>query len=115
MTRVGWAGCVAVAAALSACSSGPPKLPLSVDNGRGSQYGNYVAQEGGETRGPSGERCVIFNWDRPLTATLAVRYTAESCESKARPGLMTCRDIARKVIPIGDSTLTEQADDGPGR
>src|SRR5258708_471319 len=57
---------VSIALALSGCSSTPAaNLPPGVGNGVGSQYGNYAAQMDGEMRGPSGERCVIFNWDRP--------------------------------------------------
>ena len=68
---------LAVALVLSGCSSTGPapvaERPLSVGNGIGSQYGNYAAQTDGEMRGPAGERCVIFEWDRPLTKDLALR------------------------------------------
>jgi len=101
---------MALTAVLSGCAGTPhATLPLSIDNGKGSQYGNYVAQVGGETQGPSGERCVIFNWDRPLTRDLAVRYTSEACPSKERPGAMICRDVARTIVPIADSNLRDDA------
>ena len=103
--------CLLLTAMASGCSSpgsAPANLPLSVNNGAGSQYGNYAAQADGEMRGPSGERCVVFNWDRPLTEKLAVRYKSASCESKDRPGVMICREISRTVIPIADSNLNDE-------
>ena len=103
--------CLLLAAILYVCSANrgaSANLPLGVDHGAGSQYGNYTAQVGGETRGPSGERCVVFNWDRPLTQELAVRYKSASCESKDRPGVMICREISRTVIPIADSNLKDE-------
>ncbi len=103
---------VSIGLALSGCSSTEtapaPDLPLSVDNGLGSQYGNYGAHMDGEMRGPSGERCVIFNWDRPLAKDLAIRYRSASCESKEHPGWMAVRDISRTVIPISESNLKDE-------
>jgi hypothetical protein len=71
----------------------------------GSQYGNYAAQVEREMLGDRGERCVVFNWDRPLTNELAIRLTSASCESKDHPGLMTSHEISRTVIPLSDSNL----------
>ncbi|HVI53281.1 MAG TPA: hypothetical protein VM661_18885 [Candidatus Sulfotelmatobacter sp.] len=105
----------AVVLALSGCaSSSPPSadLPLSVGNGVGSQYGNYAARMDGEMRGPSGERCVIYNWDRPLTKDLAVRLRSASCEAKERPGWMLCRELSRTVIPISESNLHDEQGGG---
>ena len=103
------------ALALSACSSSPPTpplppkpafdMPLAINNGAGSQYGNYAAQEEREEIGPDGRRCVIYNWDRPLTPELAIRLKSASCESKDMPGLYTSREISRLVIPISESNL----------
>lgn len=108
-------GALAAALALSACAAPPaPPLPLSVGNGRGSQYGNYGAQAAGEGRGPAGEHCVIFNWDRPLTADLAIRYVSASCESKERPGRMVCTELSRTVIPMSQSNLKDAPGD-PGQ
>jgi hypothetical protein len=101
-----------IALALSGCSSTPAaNLPMSVGNGVGSQYGNYAAQMDGEMRGPSGERCVIFNWDRPLTKDLAVRLRSASCESQERPGWMVAREISRTVIPMSESNLKDAQDE----
>jgi hypothetical protein len=101
-----------IALALAGCASPEPaaNLPLSVGNGVGSQYGNYAAQQDGEMRGPSGERCVIFNWDRPLTKDLVVRLRSASCESKERPGRMVCTQLSRTVIPIAESSLKDAQD-----
>jgi hypothetical protein len=74
----------------------------------GSEHGNYPTEEAGETRGPDGERCVLFNWDRPLTPELAVRYRSMSCESKDRPGgWMLPKDLGHVIIPIGESNLKD--------
>lgn len=56
-------------------------------------------------RGPAGERCVIVDWDRPLTKDLAVRLRSASCESKERPGWMVAREISRTIIPLSESNL----------
>lgn len=110
-----WRWYLAGLSALSACSSPPPPhpappgpaldLPLAVDKGVGSQYGNYAAQEERQERGPDGQLCVIYNWDRPLTEGLAIRMKSASCESKEAPGLYTSHEISRTVIPITESTL----------
>jgi hypothetical protein len=103
---------VAMASALSGCASTPAAdVPMSVDNGAGSQYGNYAAQMGGEMRDPSGERCVVFDWDRPLTKDLALRQRSASCESQERPGGMVSREISRTVIPISQSNLKDAQGD----
>ncbi|MDR3436543.1 hypothetical protein [Telmatospirillum sp.] len=86
------------------------ELPLSIGNGSGSQYGNYPAQTNGEMRGPTGERCVLFNWDRPLTKDLAIRLRSASCESTERPGFMVGTEISRTVIPISESNLKDEPD-----
>lgn len=116
MRRVVACGSMTIALALFACSPTQEtvpaaRLPLSIGDGVGSQYGNYSAQIAGETRGPSGERCVIFNWDRPLTKDLAVRLQSSSCESRERPGWMISREISRTVIPISESNLTNEQDE----
>jgi hypothetical protein len=103
---------LALSGALSGCSSPPAAtVPMGVGNGAGSQYGNYAAQMDGEMPGPSGERCVAFNWDRPLTNDLALRMRSASCESQERPGWMVSREISRAVIPIAESNLKDQRGD----
>lgn len=96
------------ALALSGCSSaGRVSRPLSVGNGAGSEYGNYEAVMDGETRGPAGERCVVFNWDRPLTADLALRLRSASCESRTSPGRMVGVELSRTVIPLSESNVRD--------
>ncbi|MDR3517790.1 MAG: hypothetical protein P4M00_18460 [Azospirillaceae bacterium] len=99
-------GAVSMALALAGCAATPAiNLPPSVENGLGSQHGNYGAETDGEMRGPSGERCVLFNWDRPLTRDLALRLRSASCESRERPGWMVSSEISRTVIPMSQSDL----------
>lgn len=110
---------LSAAFALSGCSSDKPPpplppppafdMPLAIGNGAGSEHGNYAAQEEREELGPDGERCVIFNWDRPLNSQQAIRLKSASCESKDHPGgLMTSHEISRIVIPITESNLMTQ-------
>jgi len=114
----GWkGGFIAGALVLSGCSTTPPiaskaiDLPPTVGNGVGSQYGNYGGKMAGETLGSDGERCVLFNWDRPLTKDLALRMVSASCDSKDHPGWMVPREISRTVIPISESNLKDWADE----
>jgi hypothetical protein len=59
--------------------------------------------------GPNGERCVLYNWDRPLTKDLALRLKSASCESRKGSGLYISHDISRTVIPLSESSVqTEQ-------
>ena len=118
MRRTVACGFVSIGLALCSCSSprttpaaGPP---LSVGSGLGSQYGNYAAQMDGETRGPSGERCVVFNWDRPLTKDLAVRLRSASCEAPEHPGRMVATELSRTVIPMSQSNLRGEPDEARG-
>jgi hypothetical protein len=59
----------------------------------------------------SGERCIIFNWDRPLTKDLALRLRSASCESRERPGWMISTEISRTVVPISESNLKDEQDE----
>lgn len=103
-------GALAMAGALSGCASPVETAPAAglapaVGHGLGSQYGNYAAHVEGEMRGPAGERCVIFNWDRPLMEGLAIRVRSASCESRERPGRMVCTEISRTVLPVAETHL----------
>jgi hypothetical protein len=106
---------VSVAAAVAGCafSGKAPDLPASVGNGVGSEYGNYAARMDGETRGPSGERCVVYDWDRPIGKGLAIRYRSLSCDAKDRPGWMVCTEVSRTVIPIAESNLRDGPEEAP--
>ncbi len=104
-------GVIVVVALLAGCAAKPtagPGLPQAVGNGHGSEFGNYGAQEDGEFKGERGERCVAFNWDRPIGDGLAIRIRSASCESAERPGWMVCHDISRTVIPIAESNLAKE-------
>jgi hypothetical protein len=113
-------GIVLTGLALSCCGSAPepspnkaagrpatPAIPPSVGNGFGSEHGNYAAQMAGETTGASGERCVLYVWDRPLTRDLALRIRSSSCESQERPGWMISKELSRTVVPMSESSLKE--------
>jgi hypothetical protein len=110
-------GIVLTGLALSCCGSAPkappnrapatPAIPPSVGNGSGSEHGNYAAQMAGETTGTSGERCVLYVWDRPLTPKLALRIQSSSCESQERPGWMISKELSRTVIPMSESSLKD--------
>jgi hypothetical protein len=114
---------VSMALALTGCSSArnagsetggtasTADLPLSVGNGVGSEHGNYVAQMDGDMRGPSGERCVMFTWDRPLTKGLVIRLRSASCESKERLGMMVATEISRTLVPMAENGLKDEQDE----
>ena len=65
-------------------------------------------------RGSEGERCIVFDWDRPFAKGLAIRMQSASCESKERPGRMVGRELSRTIIPIEESNLKDERD-GAGR
>ncbi|MCW2244199.1 hypothetical protein [Azospirillum canadense] len=110
MKRVVACGIAGLALALPGCMTAPRAgLPLNYGNGAGSEHGNYAAERDGETRGSSGERCVVFNWDRPLTQDLVVRLRSASCESREHPNWMTSTELARTVIPLSESNLRDAA------
>jgi len=112
--RLPVAGCAGtIGLMLCACAAAPPPAPhpLSVEHGLGSERGNYAARTDGEMRGPSGERCVVFNWDRPLSNGLVVRLRSASCESKEHPGRMVATELSRTIIPMAESNLADETDD----
>ncbi len=104
--------------ALAACSGdhhpappapvpSPAPAPFYVDGGVGSEHGNFVSHEAGETTGPGGVRCVIYVWDRPLTAQTALRLRSQSCEHPPHSGLYIATELERAIIPIASSTLIQ--------
>lgn len=101
---------------LTACSSnrappppGPPApAPFYVEGGAGSEHGNFVSQVDSETTGPGGVHCVIYVWDRPLTAQTALRLRSQSCEQPAHSGLYIANELERLVIPMASSTLLSE-------
>jgi len=99
---------LALSCALSGCVSpatSPSSSPMMIDNGAGSQHGNYAARMDGDMRGPNGERCVVFNWDRPLSKDFALRLRSASCESPSHPGRMTCIELERSLVPLAESSV----------
>ena len=109
--------CCALAFALSGCASKAPLEPgkrsLDVGSGVGSQFGNYEMRPAGETHDAAGNRCVRFNWDRPLNKNFAVRYSTESCESKEHPVWMNATPYVRTVIPKSESNLKSEQTETP--
>lgn len=103
---VALAGCTATPVSNSVPARGT--LPLDIGNGTGSQYGNYEMRPASETRDAAGNRCVVFNWDRPLNKNFAIRYSSASCESKDHPIWMNTTSYTRIVIPISESSLNGQ-------
>jgi hypothetical protein len=107
------------AAALSACSSPPqprppiapvaPALPPSIGNGIGSEFGNYGGKLAGDAKGPAGQHCMVFNWDRPLNRDFAIRYSSLSCDQEGREW-KTTTTYTRSVIPIAQSTFAQDQD-----
>jgi len=102
MRLLDFCGIVIVASALSACVSTDTGRSIYVNNGIGSEFGNSELQDSGETVSPSGERCVVFNQDRPLSKGFALRVKTESCGSASK---MECKELSRTVIPIAESGL----------
>jgi hypothetical protein len=85
-----------------------PDLPFYVGGGAGSQFGNYAASVAGEMIDKSGRRCVVFNWDRPLSQDSVLRLRSASCEISKEPGPMLPIDLGREIIPMSASYLSAQ-------
>jgi hypothetical protein len=97
-----------IAAACAAPETTPDTLPPNVDGGLGSQFGNYAAVQGEDITNADGERCVVWNWDRPISGGQAVRVRSASCPSHERPGRMVAVELDRTVIPLAASNLAHQ-------
>lgn len=95
----------AIALALSGCTSMGTTSSIYVNNGIGSEHGNYGLQPTGETTSPFGERCVVFSEDRPLSKDFALRVLTESCGSASK---MECKELSRTIIPISESSLKNE-------
>ncbi len=85
----------------------PPPPPFYIDGGAGSEHGNFASWPDSETTGPGGVHCVIYVWDRPLTAQTALRLRSQSCEQPDHPGLYIANELDRSVIPRASSTLDQ--------
>lgn len=86
----------------------PPSqpLPFAIGGGQGSEFGNYTAKPAGEVT-LDGQLCRVWAWDRPLSATQAVRYRSASCPSTDSPGRYVARDLGMTVIPMAQSDLAD--------
>jgi hypothetical protein len=85
-----------------------PPLPFAVGGGQGSEFGNYAAKPAGEVT-LDGQLCRVWAWDRPLSATQALRYRSASCPSADSPGRYVARDLGMSVIPMAESDLADPA------
>jgi hypothetical protein len=112
---------ISVAVALSGCAAPPapkpvvaaPLLPPDIGNGIGSQFGNYGGKLAGDAKGPAGQHCVVFNWDRPLNKDFAIRYSSLSCDQAGKEW-KTTTTYTRSIVPISQSTFA-QAEDQPSQ
>ncbi len=93
-------GIVAALTSLGGCVSTAMAPSIYVDNGIGSEFGNNGLQAAGQTVSPSGDRCIVFNQDRPLSKDFALRVVTESCGSASK---MECKEVSRTIIPIAQS------------
>jgi len=83
-----------------------PVIPFDVGNGIGSQFGDYAMLPGGDAKGPAGQHCVVFNWDRPLNKDFAIRYSSLSCDQPDKPW-KTTTPYTITVIPLSQSNLSQ--------
>ncbi len=85
---------------------GPPPPPTSVDNGQGSEHGNYPTFETGEMHDSPQGPCPVYAWDRPLTGgRQVIRYLSAACPYPGRPGFVRMVDLGSVIIPFTKSPL----------
>jgi hypothetical protein len=93
---------------LAACATMPtPAIaPLAIGDGQGSEHGNYPTVPTGEThQATDGSLCPVFEWDRPLSATTAIRYRSTTCPLPGQPGRFYSFNLDRTVIPLAESRI----------
>lgn len=92
--------------ALTACAqtpapiASPPSQPTSINNGLGSQFGNYENYEtGGSYQSPTAP-CPIYAWDRPISGGRVIRYLSAACPAPqpGRPDAVRIVDLGRQII-----------------
>jgi hypothetical protein len=95
---------LALAPSLAACSAPEPPKPstFTVNGGRGSEFGNYAATDAGEVT-VNGQRCHAWNWDRPISPTMVLRYRSASCPSTEFPGRYIAIDLGHSIVPLSES------------
>ena len=96
---------------LADCISNPPReLPFTVGGGLGSQHGNYAATLSSEAFiDARGDRCPVWNWDRPISASLVLRLRSASCPDSRNPKRMIGVELGAQVVPMAKSGLSGQA------
>ena len=106
----------ALASLLAACSTAePPKrLPPTVGGGHGSEFGNYAATAAGEVM-IDGQRCYVWNWDRPFSPGRVLRYRSASCPSAEFPGRYIAIDLGHSIVPLAESELRFEQPAAPGQ
>lgn len=93
---------------LAGCASMPlpSPAPLTIGAGQGSEHGNYPTFVTGETyRNTDGSLCPVFEWDRPLNGTTAIRYRSTTCPLPGREGLFYSFNLDRRVMPLAESRI----------
>lgn len=75
----------------------PSASSVYLDGGLGSEYGNFGLKPVADTVSPTGERCVTFTQDRPLSPGRSLRVTTQSCGTATR---MECREVSRVILAI---------------
>src|SRR5579862_399937 len=105
------AAAILVLPVLADCAPNPPQeLPFTVGGGLGSQHGNYAATPSSEVfTDARGNRCPVWNWDRPISATLVLRLRSASCPDIRNPKWMIGVELGAQVIPTAESGLFRQA------
>jgi hypothetical protein len=88
----------------AATSPSPVVQPPDVGGGIGSELGNYGMRLSGEATGPEGQHCVIYNWDRPLNGSYAIRYSSMSCDLPGKEW-KKATSYTRSVIPLSQSNV----------
>jgi hypothetical protein len=101
------ASAVLALASLAGCaSSSPPQLPFTVGGGLGSQHGNYALAPSNEVFiDVRGDRCPVWAWDRPISATQVLRLRSASCPMVGNPKRMIGVELGAQVVPMSESRL----------
>lgn len=93
-------------AGCAASPPGPPPPPTAVDNGQGSEHGNYPTFETGEMHDSPQGPCPVYAWDRPLSGgRQVIRYLSAACPYPGRPGFVRMVDLGSVIIPYAKSPL----------
>ena len=96
---------------LADCATNPPReLPFTVRGGLGSQHGNYAATLSSEVfTDARGDHCAVWNWDRPISASLVLCLRSASCPDVRNPKRMIGVELGAQVVPMAKSGISGQA------